>query len=166
VNTTTNTRSTEPTEHIDVPTGDDLYHCKHCGEEVKWDLDAMPEAQRDSVDPGPTVPAKCPNCGQNYTLTFHDEPQAPTPEVRTTREAFDAEIVPLLSLINAKAQEHNISIMALIGVQGEPTANDQREQEILCHVTPYQSGMIPAPMHECLHLLDRLTNAAANATPN
>lgn len=72
----------------------------------------------------------------------------------TSREAFEAEVVPLLSLLNAKCQQHNIAVMTLIGIQGETAENDQREQEILMHVTPYQSGMVPKPIHDCLTMLD------------
>lgn len=84
----------------------------------------------------------------------------------SARDAFETEIVPLLSLLNAKCQQHNISTMTLVGFYNEPAKDSESEQEILCHVTPYQNGMVPAPIGACLRLLDSQVQQNGADAPN
>lgn len=80
----------------------------------------------------------------------------------TGQQAFETEIAPLLQILAAKCEQHNISSMVLIGFQLEGVSEGgEIAQELLMNVTPYQSQMVPAPINSCIALLQQMMGAGA-----
>jgi len=91
-----------------------------------------------------------------------DQGAAGVPALLTGQQAFETEIAPLLQILAAKCEQHNISSMVLIGFQLEGVSEGgEIAQELLMNVTPYQSQMVPAPINSCIALLQQMMGAGA-----